>query len=54
MQSSGQACLLDDPIAAVRIQPLHPFSERRRAHAASGLNVLDLDPPFAARQPPAS
>jgi hypothetical protein len=54
MRSSGQAWLLDDPIAAVRIQLLHPFSARRRAHAASGLDVVHLDPPLAAPQPPAS
>jgi hypothetical protein len=54
MRSSGQAWLLDDPIAAVRIHPLHSFNERRRAHATSGLDVVDLDPPLAAPQPPAS
>src|SRR5215207_2882050 len=46
--------LLDHPIAAVRIHPLHPFKERRRAHTASGLDVVDLDSPFAALQTPAS
>jgi hypothetical protein len=54
MRSSGQAWLLDHPIAAVRIHPLHPFKQRRRAHTASGLDVVDLDSPFAALQTPAS
>ena len=48
MRSGRQAWLLDDSIAAVRIHPLHPFNERRHAHAASGLDVVDLDPPLAA------